>query len=293
MLYDGSNCIPADELTVSDDYLAISGGLPADAIQEINLAAAVIGLHSYYYKRASSHTFFKPVAAHQPDWIYFIALLTGDIEVTVTRMYSDGTTDFYVAVTIPVEANKAYWVQAGHDQLKVPIDSNPAKTVVGYSVSLIREAQNAYTAFYVLDDMCPSWERFILYHNGFGGYETVRMKGITKYAHRVGRETFERTKWTDFTIEAGNIDQIRTSGNAVFNTHTGHYPSFYIEHLRQLLHGKMWLIDLELGTVDNTYRFKRIMCETNQVDLRTDEPAADGFAITYAHAWKDDGHNVY
>lgn len=288
--------VATDALTTSGDYLAINGGLPEDAIQEVNLSAALIGLHTYYYKRNSAYTFFKPVATNQPDYIYFIALLTGDIEVTVTRMYDDGTNDFYVAVTMPVVANKAYWVQSGHDQLKVPIDAAVGKTIHGYSVSLIREGQNAFTAFYVLDPMCPSWAKYILYHNGFGGFETVRMKGKTQYGHRVNRETFQKTRWIDFNIQEGSIDHIRTLGNAVFTTHTGHYPEYYIEHLRQLLHGKLWLIDMDFHSDTpgaGSYRFKRIMCQTNQLDLRNDQPAADGFAIEYVNAWEDDGFNVY
>lgn len=285
--------VAVEALTTSADYLAINGGLPEDAIQSVNLSAALIGLHSYYFKRNDAFPFYKPVATHQPDYLYFIALLTGDIEVTVTRFYDDGTNDFYVALTMPVTANKAYWVQAGHDQLHVPIDAAVGKTILGYSVSLIRSGQNAFTAYYVIDTMCPSWERFILYHNGFGGYETVRMKGLTKYSHQVTRDPFVRVKWIDFNIQDGNIDQIRTDGNCVFNTHTGHYPAYYIEHLRQLLHGKLWLIDLDLADALSTYRFKRIMCETNQVEIRTDEAGPDGFAITYRNAWTDDGFNIY
>ncbi len=285
--------VTTDALNVSDDYLAINGGLPADAIQSVNLSLALIGLHSYYFKRDSAFVFRKPVSMNQPDYVYFIALVTGDIDVVVTRNYDDGASDYFTALTIPVTTNKAYWVQAGYNQLKAYTDPLPDKTIVGYQVSLIYGIQNAFTAFYVLDDMCPSWEKYILFHNGFGGYETVRMKGKTKYTHRVNRETFRRTRWIDFDISVGDTEQIRTLGGAVFNTHTGHYPAYYVEHLRQLLHGKMWLIDLDLAADLNQYRFKRIMCETDSVDIRTDDPGPDGFAITYTHAWQDDGFNIY
>lgn len=284
--------VAVDTLDVSDDYIAINGGLPADKVQAVNLAMPLIALHSYYYKRADAYTFRKPVSMDQPDFLYIVALVTGDIDVVVTRNYSDGTTDYYTAVTMSVTINKAYWVQAGFNQLKVPIDAAPGKTIIGYQVSFIYDDQDAYTAFFVLDNECPAWERYILYHNGFGGYETVRMKGITKYTHRVSRETFQHTKWIDFNIQEGEIDQIRTLGGAVFNTHTGHYPPWYCEHLRQLLHGKLWLIDLELSDFD-TYRFKRIMCETDTVEPRQEDAGPHGFSITYSHAWLDDGFNVY
>jgi len=286
--------VTPEALTTSSGYMTIDGGLPADAIQDINWAGALIPLHSYYYKRNSAYTFVKPVGTHQPDYIYFVALVTDDIEVTVTIHYTDGTFDSYVSHTIAVTADKAYWTQSGYDQLKIDDNADVLKVVRGYDVSLIRVTgpQNAFTAFYVLDEICPSWERTILYHNGFGGYETVRMKGITRYTHQVDREIFERTRWIDFDIQTGTIDDIRTFGSPVFNTHTGHYPAYYVEHLRQLLHGKLWLVDTDLSAL-SSYRFKRLINQTSSVEIRSDEPAADGFAITYRHAWDDDGFNVF
>lgn len=288
--------VTPEALTTSDDYLAINGGLPADAIQSINWAGALIGLHSYYYKHADAFSFRKPVATHQPDYLYFIALVTDDIEVTVTRHYDDGTSDSYVSHTIAAEANKAYWTQAGHDQLKLLVDAAVGKTIIAYDVSLVRVTgpQNAFTAFYVIDDMCPVWESFILYHNGFGGYETVRMKGKTRYSHQVTRESFERTRWTDFSPSVGSIEDIRVLGGCVWDTHTGHYPPFYLNHLRQLLHGKLWRIDLELSEALNEHRFLRIQCLTNQVQVYEDDPGrAEGFSIQYRQAWLDDGFNIY
>lgn len=289
----GDPVLVDDPLTVSDDYLAINGGLPADAIQSINMTLPLIGLHSYFFKRDSAFPFRKPVSMDQPDWIYFIALVTGNIDLVVTRNYHDGTTDFYTAVTMAVTANKAYWVQAGFYQLKAQLDPVPDKEIVGYQVSLIYGIQNAFTAYYILDHECPSWEKYILYQNGFGGYESVHMKGLTKYTHRVTRETFQRTRWKDFDIQTGDIDQIRTLGGAVFNTHTGHYPPYYCDHLRQLLHGKMWMIDLDLAADLSQYRFKRIMCETDTIEPHQEDSGPHGFAITYSHAWLDDGFNIF
>lgn len=286
--------VTPEALTTSDDFICIHGGLPKDAIQNINWLGAIIPLHSYYYKRSDSYVFYKPVAAHQPDWIYFVALVTDNIIVKVTIQYTDGTNDVFDSHTIAVTANKAYWTQAGHDHLHIPDHADPDKEVAGYQVSFIRESteQNAYTAFFVLDYVCPSWERFMLYHNGFGGYESVRLKGKTRYSHTVTRELFERTEWIDFSIQDGSIEQIRVFGNRIFNTHVGHYPWYYLEHLRQLLHAYLWLIDLDLKALDN-YRFLRILAETNSIDLRDDEPGPDGFPITWKPAWQDDGHNVY
>ena len=67
----------------------------------------------------------------------------------------------------------------------------------------------------------------------------------------------------------------------------------YIEHLRQLLHGKLWIIDTDLGEILNDWRFKKIRVDTTQLRIRTDVPAADGFAITYRHGWLDDGFNIF
>ncbi len=100
-------------------YLAINGGLPADAVQDVNTAGAAIGLHSYYYKRDSGYVFRKPVARHEPDYVYFIALETGDIVVTVTRNYDDATSDFYNAMTIAVVAGKTYWLRQAMINLRL------------------------------------------------------------------------------------------------------------------------------------------------------------------------------
>ena len=287
--------VVTEALTETDIYLCIDGGLPADAVQDINWAGPLLALHSYLYKRNSAYILRKPVSKAQPDWIYFITQVADNVDVIVTIHYSDGTYEFYTAINnMAVVINRGYWVQAGYNQLKVDDNANPGKTVIGYDVSLVRVTGevNAYTQFYVVDDMCPSWERYILYQNGMGGYETVRMKGVTRYSHEVQRDRFERTPWTDFDIKTGVIDEIRVRGGAVYNTHTGHYPSWYVEHLRQMMHGKMWLIDMELSDLDE-YRFKRIVVDNTTVDIRSDIPAADGFALTYRHAWKDDGFNIF
>lgn len=286
--------VVAETLTVEGDYLAIRGGLPADAIQDINWAGAAIGLHSYLYLRNSAYVFLKPVSRTQPDWIYFVALHTGDYRQVITIRYDDGTYEDFNSVLMDCLADTCYWVQSGYAQVDVDDYADPAKTVVGYNVSIIRVTgmSNAFTAFYVLDDECPTWERYLLMHNGFGGYESVRMKGVTLYSQEVKRTSFERTRWTDFSIQLGDRDDLRVLGSAVFNTHTGHYPAYYVEHLRQLIHAQLWLIDLELRELAE-YRFKRILCETNSVEIRSDIPAAYGFAITYRHAWDDDGFNVY
>lgn len=284
----------ADELITSDEYLAIYGGVPEDSIQNINWAGSIIPLHTYLYKRNDAFIFRKPVAPHQPDWLYFVSVFEGNIIVKVRIEYNDGTYTLYDSHTIAVVENTAYWTQCGHDQLKIPAHIEDDKVVAGYQVSFIREdtEQNAYTAFFVIDDICPSWERFLLMHNGIGGYESVRMKGVGRHGHRVSREKYRKTKWKDFNVQTGTIGQTRVPGSPTINVHTGHYPHYYLEHLRQMLHAHIWMIDLDLAEV-GSYRFLRYMCETDSIDLYTDEPAPDGFALTLSKAWEDDGFNIF
>ncbi len=291
----GSPVAP-ETLTTDGDYLAIQGGLPADAIQDINWAAAAIGLHSYFYLRNSSFVFRKPVSTMQPDWIYFVALVTDTFTATVTIYYTDGTTSTYDALEMAdIEADTAYWVQCGYAQLKIDDHATSGKVVSGYDVSIIRETgmQNVFTAFYVIDDVSPSWEHYLLMANGMGGYESVRMKGVTRHTHDVDRETFQRTRWNDFTIAAGEFQDLRVQGSPVFNTHTGHYPVYYLEHLRQLLHANLWAIDTEL-TLLNEFRFKKLrVLSTNLGEFRSSVPGANGISLSYRHAWDDDGFNIY
>lgn len=284
-----------ESLTTSDTYLMINGGLPADAVQDINWPGALLGLHSYFYKRADAYPFRKPVSKMQPDWIYFVSQVADDFDVVVTMHYSDGTYDTYTAISsIAVVINRGYWIQAGYNQLKIDDHADTSKTVVGYDVSLIREtgSQNAFTAFYIIDEECPSWERYLLVQNGMGGYESVRLKGIMRHSHEVQRDRFERTRWTDFDIEDGVTDDLSVQGSPVYTVHTGHYPAWYLDHLRQLLHGKLWLIDTDLSALGE-YRFKRVLCDTTSVEIRSDRPGPGGFSITLRNAWKDDGYNVY
>lgn len=287
--------VTPETLTVSGYYVAIAGGLPADHRQSINYAGKLIPLHSYLYRRDSAYTFYKPVGATQPDWMYFISLLAGTIQVKVTIHYEDGTYEFVDSHTIAVVTNRAYWMQSGYAQLKVEELATQDKVIVAYDVSLIDVAtdQNAFTVFYLLDMECPSWDKVLLYHNGIGGYETVRMKGKTTYGHAVETEQYERTRWTDFDIKTGSIDMIRTAGSPVFTLSTGHYPPWYLDHLRQLLHGRLWMIDSDLSALSEHF-FKRIICDTGQVEVRKDDPSTpESFVITCRNAWRDDGFNIY
>lgn len=287
--------VVAETLTEEGDYLAIQGGLPADAIQDINWAASAIALHSYFYLRNSSFIFRKPVSKMQPDWIYFVGLVTDDFQVVVTIAYDDGTTDEYDSTLMAITADTGYWLQSGYNQLKVDTNADPAKTVIGYSVSIIRVTgmQNVFTAFYVIDDVSPSWEHCILMANGMGGYESVRMKGVTRHGHDVERESFQRTRWNDFSIAKGEFQDLRVKGSPTFNVHTGHYPVYYLEHLRQLLHANLWAIDTDLVLL-NEYRFKKLrVLSTSLGDFRSSVPGANGISLAYRHAWDDDGFNIY
>lgn len=287
--------VEPETLTVEGDYLAIQGGLPADAIQDINWAASAIALHSYFYLRNSAFIFRKPVSKMQPDWIYFVGLVTDDFRVVVTIAYDDGTTDEYNSTLMDITADTGYWVQSGYNQLKVDTNADPDKTVIGYNVSIIRVTgmQNVFTAFYVIDDVSPSWEHCILMENGMGGYESVRMKGITRHGHDVEREEVQLTRWSDFSTSTGEFKKLRTAGSPLFNMHTGHYPVYYLEHLRQLLHGDVWAIDTELVLL-NDYRFKKMrVLSTSLGDFRSSVPGANGITLSLRHAWNDTGFNVY
>ncbi len=121
------------------------------------------------------------------------------------------------------------------------------------------------------------------------------MKGKTKYSHNVNTDSFKKRSAIDFDIKDGDMDLIRSNGSPSYNTHTGQIPAYYVEHLRQLLHArKMWLLDTDLQDIEvPKYRFKKIICKTASLDIRTDDPGPDGIAITYEHAWLDDGYNVF
>lgn len=279
--------VAADTLEESAHYLAIHGGLPADAVQDPNWLGNGVGLHSYYYRRSSSYTFLKPVTPEQPDWIYFVSLVTGDIVVTVTIQYSDNTVDFFNSFTMECEEDTAYWLQSGYLQLHVDDNADPLKTVVGYNVSLIYSDENFFTVFHTLDQICSPWEQYILMYNGIGGYESVRFRGPVDHADRVSRETINRTRWSTFDIREGDIDDFHTEGTPVTSINSGHYPWWYLNHLRQIIRGRLWLIDVD------EVRLKRIRCETNQLPLYSEANPPHSIDITYSNAWLDDGFNVY
>ncbi|HZV71650.1 MAG TPA: hypothetical protein VFG10_18995 [Saprospiraceae bacterium] len=280
--------VTPEALETSDTYLAIHGGLPADHVQSLPFGGYGIGMHSYYFKRDSAAVFLKPVSPEQPDWIYFISLVSSDIRVEVTVRYDDGTSSFYNSVLMDeITAGKAYWVQSGYEQLHVADHLTVGKTPIGYNVSLQRGITNFFTVFYVLDQICSPWERVMLMYNGFGGFESVRFRGPVRHADRVERETFRRTRWTDFTIRDGDINDFRTEGTPIVTLNTGQYPVWYINHLRQLIRGQLWMIDVE------EMRFKRIRCETNALDLYDESAPPYNIEITISNAYLDDGFNIY
>lgn len=278
----------SEALLKSNTYYMLHGSRPGNSLNTAISPSSVYLQHAY--TRADGGTFMKPVAPDQPDWAYIWV----DTEITGVHMqvditWSDGstTTEDVPSIYFDLEAKKLYWLASGPLQNAGSLSPiSPDLELVAYNWRLFGDPGGGEVLLaqvsYQVNCPCHPWNLYLLMDNGFGGCETVLLRGKTKEKYEVTtRETAQRLRWTDYSVALGEMFNFNAEGQPTFEVNTGYHERWYIEHLRQLLLGQLWIID-----VDNN-RFLRVLCESKSVDISEDDQQLFSMSITLRAAWLD------
>ncbi|MBK8884538.1 MAG: hypothetical protein IPN67_19930 [Bacteroidales bacterium] len=255
----------AYETQLASDEVKIIYGSSRTIIQTLPPTGG-FDLHAYVDHMGNGIS--KRVSKSQPDWIYFVLTNEGNsVDVKVTLEYSDGTTKDFDAYSFLADSG-AGWAVSGYTQLEIDDNADPLKTVVAYTVKLKVEASLSHYAavsYQVVGE--TEWEQYLIMDNGVGGVESVLMQGKNGTDITAERST-AYVKWDKNNYARGSKATFGAKAREELVLRTGWTDNeAYIFHLRQLMVGHLWILDMVLGFVrvlikDNTLKDVRKSDET-------------------------------
>lgn len=195
-----------------------------------------------YLKEDDSY-FAKPISLNQPDWCYFFSNGAGSVTPFITVFYQDGTNErFQVPGSSTQGTGLGLWafpcgpIQIGIEQAP----SWSTKNAVRYRFEL--EGSDMVINYQILPD-CHPWETFLAYENGAGGIESVVFRGKSVEGYAAQGQGFRRATTRLQTAERGAVASYNNEGRRVLRLRSGYLDRDYINHLRQILIGRVWLCD--------------------------------------------------
>lgn len=252
------------------------------------------------YRNADGSTLRKPVNPEQPDWLYWLprteALDGPTYYIQVTVEWSDGTQSVHhpFATTPRVYTpNQVNWVKCGYRQLflhnlPVPGGTEPGSFITGYTVELMQPSgtTNIKAAFEV-EQLATPGTMFLLMDNGLGGLESVWLRGAATRMYATVKEQWRKARYYGNQSDIADIDIIFSEGRERIKVSTGLYETTdYLEHLKQIAHGRCWLID----TINN--RFLPVIVETGELESIIDNETLHQFNIELVSAWINYNYSV-
>lgn len=294
--YAEKSGVPAvsSALIKSDFYYMLHGGKRGNYLTDVGSLSAAKLLHSY--TREDGVTFQKPIGGDQDDWVYIWtkqAITDCYVELQITWDNGDVTTETPGYDPFDLDQYKAYWFSAGTAQINFASFTPPsgATEPVAYNWRLMGSwgistgvliAQVRFRIFC----QCHPWNLYLLLDNGVGGCESVHVRGRIKTKYEVERDTARRLRWTDYSAAIGDLFTFNAEGQQLFEINTGWHEKYYVEHLRQLLIGDLWLID----TVNE--RFLRVLCDTKSIEVHEDDQQLHSLTLTLRAAWLDANYHL-
>lgn len=276
----------AEALLKSSDYYVLYGGRPGDVLPG---SSGGIARLQHGYTRADGATFVKPVAYLQPDWTYvyiFQACTDCRVELIITWDNGDTTTVSSTGDPFDLAANKIYWLQSGFQRGFGGITPpSGASDMVFYQWRLLGDYGSGEALLIVVNYKiycgCSDQNVFLLMDNGVAGMESVLFRGRSKWAYTAERDTARRLRWNGHTAALGDLFTFNAEGQQTIELNTGWHDKYYIEHLRQLLIGDLWLID----TVNK--RFLRVIADSKQFDVYEHDQQLHSLTLSIRAAWLD------
>ncbi len=276
----------SEALVKSGYYYMLHGGKPGDIVDAGALAFVFV---QHAYTRADGGTFYKPVTSDQPDWLYvWVHSAVTDVEFEVEVLWDEGstTTETVSGTPYDLDAKTLYWISCGPEQYDLDGFTPPAADakpltltfrmtgVAGLGATTLAEVNYKIIP-------CGDFKMFLLMDNGLGGCESVLMHGKKRLKYEGARDVARRLRWTDYNVATGDLLAYNQEGQQMWELNTGWHPKWYIEHLRQMLLGSLWIID-----TDNK-RFLSVIADTKTVDVQQDDQQLYNLSLTVRAAWLD------
>lgn len=271
-----------EKLTKSATFAVVAGGSGGASRKRWGSSGNIQLCHAYFNRL--NQYFAKPISYDQPDWVYLYLHAGGSTGAEVTVYFDDGTSETRtVAASAALEKGLHAFPsgprQCGLDQ----VPGWATKKALRYTFALTLGPSVSYE----LEPPCPEWEVVLAYDNGAGGIESVGMRGKTEFGYGSSKQTFRRARTRVQRTDEGELDTYDVEGSSTYRLRSGYLTRDYAMHLRQLLLGRVWLVD------QFNRRFIACNVTTSNLDLVTDDDDLHAVELTIQTATPDrQAHNL-
>lgn len=267
-----------DALSTSDPIVAIRGA--SSYWQGLPQTTGFVMLHSYKVSHRGYSTVQKTIAPDQPELVYFWIPSSMAITFSCAIQYTDGTTGTasQSSTFTPPAGGAVMHQYIGMDQLG--INAAAAGRTVSSYILTISAGEQSETIHYVVDASPNVYAIDIMYENGCGGMEVVRMSGRHKLNHSVSKTSIERARWYGSNMQDGLSQSIDFAGAPQLELSTGYHTAEYVQHLAALIYSDIWLIDKDRN---DYYRYE---IGSGSVTASDDQRNPDVFTISATRAMR-------
>jgi hypothetical protein len=243
-------------------------------------AAVLLNSLSSYRRSSTKNSIIKEIMPGQPEYISFYAASATSITITANILTADGTLHANHACGTVSLVKGCNWVSVNLQQLGI-LTAYP--TAVKYRLNIT----GGWVITYQIITNEPEYNIFLLMDTGTGGVETVKVAGQKEYSTTTSSIEVERMMWLGSSHRDGLIDRIHKQGQKEIKCNSGYYTREYVEHLAQLLYGRIWLID--------TVRHKFLAYNTISTEITESADNSDLYncEFTIQQAWKSYNHSTF
>ncbi len=246
--------------------------------------APLWALHNFQTR--TSDFFVKKITQTQPDWLYFVAQ-NDEINLTWTAQmrYAIGYRDTFTSnAQFSCAAGEVKCLPIGYRQLGlhnyVIPNAFDSSFIVGYDITIRRSDGDALlTASYDLELLRHPWNLYLVFHNGLGGLESVRLKGKKQLKYDSDVTNVEKSN--------GDLSVAFATGVESFEVSTGWYDYYYLDALRQILLAKAYVFDQKTNT------YAEIIAEKQSFEFIPDDNDLHALNFKFRLAKTDERVNNY
>lgn len=225
-------------------YFALNAGLPFYSLAVYNENTT-----NFLAKLAANKNFLtnqpkeKIIGKDQIEKLYYLSwrYTSGDLRLYVKINYNDGSVHEFLKQTFVLsEMHNVYEVIVSYAQLQIEAIA-PTKIIESYEVYLrSRLADDSIpitseTRKYVVDPQTYSEERYFIFQNSLGGFDTLRTTESFQKETNYTRHFSEILNIPAFTVKNPSIKQFSAFEEQTFKTSSGFLSRDSIEWLRDFL----------------------------------------------------------
>jgi len=230
----------------------------------------------------------KQITPSQPEWLYYLGRQSRTLRVRLILTRRDNTTETIDLENFAESIGQIYAFKTGFDQLGLSIDlANP---IVKYAVVLVESGVTEVTERYqyrITLDGSP-WDRFFLFGNSLGGFDTVRGTGRQTSAVEISSATARRiVTAADRAQFKGQYFEYDRQMRGRFRGSIGYKTLPRVLQLREmLLSESVYIVDQQ------GIRFVPIQIDAGSVNLFKDGDDLFGVDFSYQHAWEEQNIDI-